>query len=89
MSYPTTYHVKWAIGASNCVYCELMVNDDYKGLYIFSEKIKIDKNRVNLVKLTTTDNEPPEVTGWLHFQSRQANGRRPYSMGNAILHRAV
>jgi len=63
--------------ASNCVYCELMVNDDYKGLYIFSEKIKIDKNRVNLVKLTTTDNEPPEVTGGYISKADKQTGGDP------------
>ena len=36
------------------VYCEVMVNGDYKGLYVFMEKIKIDKDRVNIVKMDET-----------------------------------
>ncbi len=32
------------------VYCEVMVNGDYKGLYVFMEKIKADDNRVNIDK---------------------------------------
>ena len=32
------------------VYCEVVVNDDYKGLYVFMEKIKADDGRVNIAK---------------------------------------
>ena len=32
------------------VYCEVMINNDYKGLYVFMEKIKADDNRVNIDK---------------------------------------
>ena len=32
------------------VYCEVMVNGDYKGLYVFMEKIKADDNRANIDK---------------------------------------
>ena len=45
------------------VYCEVVVNGDYKGLYVFMEKIKVDKNRVNVVKMDETNNNYPEVTG--------------------------
>ena len=45
------------------VYCEVVVNGDYKGLYVFMEKIKVDKNRVNIVKMDENCNGFPEVTG--------------------------
>ena len=32
------------------VYCEVVINDDYKGLYVFMEKIKADDGRVNIAK---------------------------------------
>ena len=32
------------------VYCEVVINDDYKGLYVFMEKIKADDGRVNIDK---------------------------------------
>ena len=32
------------------VYCEVIINDDYKGLYVFMEKIKADDERVNIDK---------------------------------------
>lgn len=45
------------------VYCELVINNDYKGLYVFMEKIKVDKDRVNIVKMDETCNSYPEITG--------------------------
>lgn len=44
-------------------YCEVMINNVYKGLYIFTEKIKADDGRVNIVKMLSTDNTVPLVTG--------------------------
>ncbi len=32
------------------VYCEVVINGDYKGLYVFMEKIKADDERVNIDK---------------------------------------
>lgn len=49
--------------ASGTVYCELVLNDDYKGLYVFMEKIKRDKNRVNISKLKSEDIAGDELTG--------------------------
>jgi len=44
--------------ASRTRFCELVINGDYKGLYIFMEKIKRDNNRVDISKL-----DPDEITG--------------------------
>ncbi|MGC3979498.1 MAG: CotH kinase family protein [Paludibacteraceae bacterium] len=44
-------------------YCELFVNNEYRGVYVLVEKIKIDKNRVNLSKLKTTDITGDDLTG--------------------------
>jgi hypothetical protein len=37
-------------------FCEVMLNDDYIGVYSFVERIKRDKNRVNVDKISTFDN---------------------------------
>ena len=44
-------------------YCELFVNDEYKGIYVLTERIKRDKNRVNIAKLTEDDVSGDDVTG--------------------------
>ena len=42
---------------------ELVLNGEYMGVYILSEKIKRDKNRVNIAKLKPDQNTSDEVTG--------------------------
>ena len=42
---------------------EVVLNDDYQGVYLFTEKIKRDKNRVNISKLKTTDIAGDQLTG--------------------------
>lgn len=44
-------------------YCEVIINNDYKGVYILMEKIKRDDNRVNIAKLKPEDIEGDELTG--------------------------
>ncbi|MFY0606183.1 MAG: CotH kinase family protein [Cyclobacteriaceae bacterium] len=39
-------------------FCEVMLNGEYRGVYLFTEKIKIDKNRVDIATL-----KPDEVSG--------------------------
>jgi hypothetical protein len=60
--------------ASRTVYCEVVVNGDYRGLYLLEEKIKSDKNRVNIEKITTTDNSLPELSGGYITKADKANG---------------
>lgn len=60
------------------VYCEVMVNGDYKGLYVFMEKIKADKNRVNIVKMDEGCNSYPEVTGG-YITKADKMGNDPYA----------
>ena len=44
-------------------YVELYFNNAYQGLYLLTEQIKEDKNRVNITELKATDNSGDEVTG--------------------------
>ena len=43
--------------------CELDSNGVYEGIYVLTEKIKRDKNRVDIAKLTTTDTSGDNLTG--------------------------
>jgi len=49
--------------ATRCKYFELVINNDYKGIYILFEKIKRDKNRVNIKKIEPTDISGDALTG--------------------------
>jgi len=44
-------------------YCEVVINGEYRGLYLLQEKIKVDDNRVDVLKMEPTDNSGPDVTG--------------------------
>ena len=63
--------------ASRRVYCEVVVNGDYKGLYVFMEKIKVDDNRVNIEKIDETCNSYPEVTGGYITKADKTTGGDP------------
>lgn len=44
-------------------FVELIVDNDYKGVYLMTEKIKRDKNRVDISNLREEDNEGDQLTG--------------------------
>ena len=56
------------------VYCEVVINGTYMGLYIFMEKIKIDDDRVNITQLSTADNASPDVTGGYIVKADKTTG---------------
>ena len=41
--------------AANCRFVEVMVNGDYKGVYVLMERIKRNSARVNIPKMTNSD----------------------------------
>jgi hypothetical protein len=49
--------------APRTVYCELVINGDYKGVYILMEKIKRDNDRVDIAKLDFDDLAGDSLTG--------------------------
>ncbi len=49
--------------ASQTQYVELIINDEYMGLYVLMEKIKRDKNRIDISKLKDTDISGDDLTG--------------------------
>ncbi len=63
--------------ASRRVYCEVVINGDYKGLYVFMEKIKADEGRVNIEKMDETCNSYPEVSGGYITKADKTTGNDP------------
>lgn len=80
--------------ASRTIYCELMINGDYRGLYLLQEKIKADDNRVNITKITRQDNTLPSITGGYIIKADKTTGGDPvawtmkdwYGTGVAFIH---
>ena len=48
--------------------CEVLLNGDYRGVYIFGEKIKQGDGRVDIAKLKTTDTAGDDLTGGYIFK---------------------
>ena len=44
-------------------FCELVINGEYQGVYVLTEKIKRDKNRVNISKNDETSMSGDDLTG--------------------------
>jgi len=49
-------------------YVELIINEEYQGIYVLMEKIKRDKNRVDIASLNPEDTEGDELTGGYVFK---------------------
>ncbi|TAL63355.1 MAG: T9SS type A sorting domain-containing protein [Bacteroidetes bacterium] len=57
------FYRDWGRYASRTKYCELVLNGQYQGVYILMERIKRDKNRVDIAKLNTWENAGDSLTG--------------------------
>lgn len=51
------------MNASRTKYVEVVLNNSYQGVYVLMEKIKVDKNRVNIANLKPEDTSGDELTG--------------------------
>ncbi len=50
-------------------YCEVAVNGEYLGIYLLVEKIKVDKNRIDIAKLNPDENSGDDLTGGYVFKN--------------------
>ncbi len=66
-------------------FCEVVINGVYMGLYVFMEKIKADDGRVNIEKMTISDNTEPYLTGGYITKCDKTTGGDPvaWSMSGA------
>ena len=49
--------------ASRGRYCELVINGDFRGIYILQEKLKADDSRIDIKKIKPEDITLPKLTG--------------------------
>lgn len=63
--------------ASRTVYCEVIINGFYQGLYVLQEKIKQGSDRVDIMKIGTGDNSFPNVTGGYITKADKTTGGDP------------
>ncbi|MCU0456033.1 MAG: CotH kinase family protein [Bacteroidales bacterium] len=63
--------------AARTVYCEVILNGSYKGLYLFDEKVKADNNRVDISKIEPSDVAEPELSGGYITKADKTTGGDP------------
>jgi hypothetical protein len=70
--------------ASRAKYCELILNGEYRGIYMLLEKLKADDNRINLKKIDTDDIEYPNISGGYIVKADKIEGTEVlgWSMGS-------
>jgi hypothetical protein len=73
------YNLARAIGqyATRTQYCEVVINGDYRGLYVLQEKIKDDSNRVNIEEITEDDITGVNLTGGYITKADKTTGGDP------------
>jgi hypothetical protein len=74
-----SYNLSRMIGeyASRTVFCEVMINNVYKGLYVLQEKIKSGPDRVNIIEISSDDNTFPNITGGYITKADKTTGDDP------------
>jgi len=75
-----TYHLANNLGQYACrgKHCEVLLNGQYIGVYLFSEKIKVDANRVNITKMSSSDTFGQNLSGGYLIQcDRPTAGEQP------------
>ncbi len=60
--------------ASRARYCEVIINNVYHGLYILQEKLKADDDRIDVTKISTTDNLLPDLSGGYIVKADKTTG---------------
>lgn len=62
---PLASHLSRQLGhwASRCQLVEVVLNGEYLGIYIFMEKIKVDKGRLDIATLKADEITEPDITG--------------------------
>ena len=61
-----TYKLSQEMGrySARSKFCELWLNGEYQGIYVLMEKIKRDKNRINISKLEENEITGDDLTNW-------------------------
>lgn len=58
--------------------CEVIVDNSYKGIYVFGEKIKRDNGRLNIARLDLDDNAGDSLTGGYILQQNYWNNENSF-----------
>lgn len=63
-------------------YCEVLINGEYQGIYMLTEKIKRDKNRVDIKKFDAIATSGDAITGGYIFKNDNKDADETSFLGN-------
>lgn len=69
--------------ASRVKYVEVVINNQYQGIYVFQEKIKRDDGRVAIKKLENTDTAEPKISGGYILKIDKSCGNEDVNWGSS------
>lgn len=69
--------------AGRTKHCEVLINGHYQGIYILSETIKRDSNRVDIAKLTPDENTGLNITGGYIIKNDYWNSSTGWQLANS------
>jgi hypothetical protein len=74
-----SYNISRRMGnyATRTAYCEVVINGAHKGLYVLQEKVKADSGRVDVTKITTSQNTLPNLSGGYITKADKTTGGDP------------
>lgn len=86
-----TFHLSQQMGhyASNTRYCELVINGNYRGLYVMMERIKRDQNRVNIQDLHEPNLWNDTITGGYIMKVDKLTGEVGFSWASSYNNEVV
>lgn len=65
--------------------CEVLLNDDYQGVYAFTEKIKVDNDRLDIASLNPDENAGDSLTGGYILELAYHNNNNSWELGYSPL----
>ncbi len=67
---PLAGHMSRSAGrwASRCSLVEVVLNGEYQGIYIFMEKLKRDRNRLDIARLESHEITEPDISGGYTYE---------------------
>ena len=70
----------------SCRFIDLIVNGNYRGIYLICDKIEVNKERLALSKMDESSNEEPEITGGYLLEGQGSKRKDEPSLFKTKIH---
>ena len=70
----------------SCRFIDLIINGNYRGIYLICDKIEVNKERLALSKMDESSNEEPEITGGYLLEGQGSKRKNDPSLFKTKIH---